>query len=694
MQRRGSMCELCPLIATIIIHLVVWVQSQTVNEYDAHMNTGFRALEGSAFFALRSCHQILGGDSGEFFSPDYLCSSPALWCNWTIQVPHGKRVKLYLEDLTPDYTCHLKMDQIHLDESPVAAGGAQILERCWQSARYTSISNTVHVVQLIGPNPNPPHRGFYAQYQAFGPVEPPPAPTVGDPGTTTVKGDSQEEDVEDEDEEEEEEKVTVEMTPAPNEMEHIDNALIESVDVNGVTHPWTNELPAAGIWEKNPGEVRKTRGGAEDQAAGVVEEVLDYIPADEDTPELFVPVYTTATTAASPGTTPVLSAVGEEAPVDKHQPAQLSPESIQPPASAPAGAEHHTPPDLQDVEDLIFVEIPLVDGGGTFQAGAVDLEESVKESKIQPNSSGKPKPSHRTKGRTRPVQTGQHQAEPPHLPGGVLLEVSVEVGVHHAHRESWDRIRDSFRTEVQHMIETHLENHQLKSVSSKRSKRLSDGVLLILWVQFGSGQNEELQSTLQNLKGKSIKPHGANSHGTVSSISVEDINECETRLVMCDVNAECVNEFGSYSCHCLHGYSPGLGGAKCVDPKTEDCSRASFPELLYVVCVLLGFLIALLLLVLGVIYRRYHRGAFLPHCHSSSTRSFTAAASDANNNSNSDCGLNGGSDPCSSRPLPPPPPLRLPREPPNSLDLPLLKFTPLAPSGGFEAKLQSEKDKL
>uniref|UniRef100_A0A3B1IE69 EGF-like domain-containing protein n=1 Tax=Astyanax mexicanus TaxID=7994 RepID=A0A3B1IE69_ASTMX len=394
------MCELCPLIC-----LSACFPEQ-----------GFRALEGSAFFALRSCHQILGGDSGEFFSPDYLCSSPALWCNWTIQVPRGKRVKLYLEDLTPDYTCHLKMDQIHLDESPVAAGGAQILERCWQSARYTSISNTVHVVQLIGPNPNPPHRGFYAQYQAFGPVEPPPAPTVGG--------------------------------------------------------------ECVGRW-------------------------------------------------------------GE---------------------------------------------------------------------------------------------------------GGWVV--------------------------------------------------LSDGVLLILWVQFGSGQNEELQSTLQNLKGKSIKPHGANSHGTVSSISVEDINECETRLVMCDVNAECVNEFGSYSCHCLHGYSPGLGGAMCVDPKTEDCSRASFPELLYVVCVLLGFLIALLLLVLGVIYRRYHRGAFLPHCHSSSTRSFTAAASDANNNSNSDCGLNGGSDPCSSRPLPPPPPLRLPREPPNSLDLPLLKFTPLAPSGGFEAKLQSEKDKL
>lgn len=122
----------------------------------------------NAFYALRSCHQILYSDSGEFFSPDYLCSTPALWCNWTIQVQPGRRVQVYLMDLTPEHVCHLKTDQIHLDEFPAMAGESRILERCWRSSIYTSVSNTVHVVQLIRPNPNPPHRGFYGVYQAFG----------------------------------------------------------------------------------------------------------------------------------------------------------------------------------------------------------------------------------------------------------------------------------------------------------------------------------------------------------------------------------------------------------------------------------------------------------------------------------------------------------------------------------------------
>ncbi|KAK5926001.1 hypothetical protein CgunFtcFv8_021608 [Champsocephalus gunnari] len=35
-----------------------------------------RGGDGGAFFALRSCHQLLKGDSGDFYSPDYMCSNP------------------------------------------------------------------------------------------------------------------------------------------------------------------------------------------------------------------------------------------------------------------------------------------------------------------------------------------------------------------------------------------------------------------------------------------------------------------------------------------------------------------------------------------------------------------------------------------------------------------------------------------
>uniref|UniRef100_A0A4W5MR73 CUB domain-containing protein n=1 Tax=Hucho hucho TaxID=62062 RepID=A0A4W5MR73_9TELE len=138
---------------------------------------------GNAFFALRSCHQVMRGKSGEFFSPDYLCSNPPLWCNWTIQVDPGKRVHLHLEDFTQSDACSGKLDQIHLDEPLGVAGGHRILEKCWREAKYTSLSNILHVVQLIGGKPIAPHRGFYGRYEAFVP-----------PVTYNAYGDTTEED--------------------------------------------------------------------------------------------------------------------------------------------------------------------------------------------------------------------------------------------------------------------------------------------------------------------------------------------------------------------------------------------------------------------------------------------------------------------------------------------------------------------
>uniref|UniRef100_A0AAV2LMQ3 EGF-like domain-containing protein n=1 Tax=Knipowitschia caucasica TaxID=637954 RepID=A0AAV2LMQ3_KNICA len=142
-----------------------------------------------AFFALRSCHQVLGGDTGTFFSPDYLCSNPPLWCNWTIQVHPGKRIQLELADLTPDADCEWRRDQIHIDELHAQSQKHSLLQKCWREASYTSTSNTVHVVLLIEGSPTPPYRGFHAQYQAFGP---PPEPDSPPPEPTQTKDNSRE----------------------------------------------------------------------------------------------------------------------------------------------------------------------------------------------------------------------------------------------------------------------------------------------------------------------------------------------------------------------------------------------------------------------------------------------------------------------------------------------------------------------
>uniref|UniRef100_A0A3B5ANF6 CUB domain-containing protein n=1 Tax=Stegastes partitus TaxID=144197 RepID=A0A3B5ANF6_9TELE len=155
----------CRLIIMIILSTTVTSAGQNRYYQPGKGNGG----DGSAFFALRSCHQLLHGDSGEFFSPDYLCSNPSLWCNWTIQVDPGKRINLHLEDLTSDDACHLKKDQVHVDEPAGHLVGHKVLQKCWREAKYTSSSNTLHVVLLIGGWPSPPYRGFHGHYQAFGP---------------------------------------------------------------------------------------------------------------------------------------------------------------------------------------------------------------------------------------------------------------------------------------------------------------------------------------------------------------------------------------------------------------------------------------------------------------------------------------------------------------------------------------------
>lgn len=114
-----------------------------------------------------------------------------------------------------------------------------------------------------------------------------------------------------------------------------------------------------------------------------------------------------------------------------------------------------------------------------------------------------------------------------------------------------------------------------------------------------------------------------------------------------------------------------------------ECSRTLVPTLLYAMCFLLCFLITLLMVAVGVMYRHHHHGTFLPRCGQSSG-SFTD--NDVNNNANS-----GSGDRSASRSAPPPPPpLRLAG---GSHDLPLLRFSPLTPSDGFEGQPQKERDK-
>ncbi|KAI5625923.1 hypothetical protein C0J50_14477 [Silurus asotus] len=245
-------CVQCPLLTVapdVRMRRALIGNKWQMSEHGSLLSAG--SPDRIAFYALRSCHQVLHGDSGEFFSPDYLCSNPALWCNWTIQVPPGKRVQIYLEDLTPEQACHMKTDQIHLDESPLSAGESSILERCWRSSIYTSFSNTVHVVQLIRPNHNPPHRGFYGAYQAFGL---PKTPDINEDISPDLKN------------KETEDKDSATKIPKEksfsNELEENVGVYTKHVEVSDISPPLNEILTVTTGSFK---EIRKIRGETKDQ---------------------------------------------------------------------------------------------------------------------------------------------------------------------------------------------------------------------------------------------------------------------------------------------------------------------------------------------------------------------------------------------------------------------------------------------
>ncbi|XP_029594817.1 uncharacterized protein zgc:66455 [Salmo trutta] len=701
-----------------------------VNRNDAYNPPDDHGIdEGNAFFALRSCHQVMRGKSGEFFSPDYLCSNPPLWCNWTIQVDPGKRVLLHLEDFTQSDACSGKLDQIHLDEPLGVAGGHRILEKCWREAKYRSLSNILHVVQLIRGKPSPPHRGFYGRYEAFVP-----------PVTHNAYGDTTEEDGK-----LMTEPNATELEPFPSLRsfskflpmkggEPTEAILLERPTPPAQTNlemvfdyfdqltssSVSNELPS---WEAEEPMVREgpfkfypfqreeedwNRGISEGTGANeshLTKEDWEVGNLSGDgihgpphllltpTPPMVFPRQGTSwsgrgdtqTHTAYPGSDP------------SHQPPVLNPKpSPRTPSAMRRNVDAQTTNTIPPTESNTVSHTTDVDDQGEESGNKELLKMTMGESTA---SSATHTPTETQDPfdhlpdmvepffDSRQYKKDRNHIEVPHLPEDHLFEVAVEVNFLVAPEENWDHLVRSLLISVKSLINVQLEMiHIHKTLSSKRIKRLSAGVLYILWLYIGGGPegvnvHRTLHPALQELLERVVSPRGSSTQGVIVSVSTADVNECVTQLVLCDINAECVNHFGSYACRCHSGFEDmsrlGSGGTICVDTKAAGCTSewsSGMIKGIYVVCFLFSFLILLLLCTVGVLYHRHHWGAFLVHCRRSSLGSIPPP--DYKNSSI-----------CTNSVLPPP--IRHPKEgwahPKDccpSVDLPLLRFSPLLPLDG------------
>ncbi|KAM8841770.1 uncharacterized protein ACB058_013599 [Synchiropus picturatus] len=588
-----------------------------------------------AFFALPSCHQLLQGDKGEFFSPDYLCSNPALWCNWTILVDPGKRILLQLEDLTSDDACQFKQDQIHVDEPGGHPSSHKVLQGCWREAKYTSSSNTLHVVLLIGGWPSHNYRGFSGRYQAFGPPmaynpqedkEPLQSPEqLKEPSIDHIEDYS--------------ELVTTEMEPPP-----------EEADVEVGTKLFY-----------------ATRSGLLNASDSTQAGDLDSKDDADTNPEQPVEP-TSGTFRSGREVTDALSLSSSDPITAGHTPKHTLEHT------APRRAKDHS----EGNSELSSVEVESIQ----------IMEPSTSVPEQGPTN---PLPSnvellsdHRGK-----LNPWNHSGS--HLPGDFLFEVAVEVNFTHDLGESWDALSRSLLHSVQTLIHKRLKSEvRLQSIVPKRIKRLNSGVLYILWLNIGPELGRtpiraSLHSAVHSLVPTDISVSGPHKQANIISVSMADVNECRTQLALCDINADCTNHLGSYSCTCRPGFKDesrlGSGGTTCVDVTTSGCSSGLSAETkgVYVLFFLLSALLLLLLVTGSLLYHRHRRGTFLVPG--------SLPALDPNNNSHRYHEEYTGP---SDLP-PPPPPARGPRESwpsgrehrRRAADLPLLHFSSLVPKDGY-----------
>ncbi|XP_030599514.1 uncharacterized protein LOC115790014 [Archocentrus centrarchus] len=617
-----------------------------VNEEETNQPPDESGGESNTFFALRSCHQLLQSESGEFFSPNYLCSNPPLWCNWTIQVDPRKRIHLHLEDLTPDDICNLKQDQIHIDEPAEHLAGHKVLQKCWQEAKYTSSSNILYVVLLIGGWPNPMYRGFYGRYQAFGP------PVIYSPGESF-------------------QETSEESKASPGQMDFTESGPGTKSEQMGYDY-YEQHLAAMTALPWEPEEATDTETRVDEhnhQSFGNHSSVYQFTATPTE------PLSTQRTFRSGRGITHIQSnqsdfvqlASPQQSGDSQHYKLRIS--------TRATTAKH------RDKEEAAAV-------GNESRTVTENITEVSQISGQLPSPSERQDPQHTKQTHPQPnmmeplsdhrgTLNVKNHSETPLFPGDHLFEVAVELNFSQDLEESWDNLARSLLLSVKALISKQLEAvHAHFSVSSKRIKRLHAGVLYILWLQIrqepgGLRVHRAIHSALQGLISTGINFSGNLREAVIMSVSTADVNECGTQLVLCDINAECVNQFGSYSCRCRPGFQDesrlGSGGTLCVDMKAAGCSSSLSTETkgVYVLFFLLSSLILVLLVVAGMLYHRHHRGKFL-HLEQSY------------------------SSPADSDLPPPPPPARGPstlwghvKEQRQVVDLQLLRFNLLHPPDSY-----------
>ncbi|KAM5164515.1 uncharacterized protein ACMZJ9_006973 [Mantella aurantiaca] len=187
----------------------------------------------------------------------------------------------------------------------------------------------------------------------------------------------------------------------------------------------------------------------------------------------------------------------------------------------------------------------------------------------------------------------------PHQPGDSLFKITAEIQHRNVKLKKWKKERiEIVKAKIIEKITyvpSGINSLILKDVTLTNPKKLT----LTFWLHLqvgGKGVRNSITTQVKALEGQLIGTVGA----ALVSLSVEDVNECQLGIQRCDVNAECANEFGSYTCQCMKGYedhSPAAPGTVCITLRLAEVYSLS-GQMEILVASLGGVAITLLLLIL------------------------------------------------------------------------------------------------
>ncbi|XP_068088471.1 uncharacterized protein [Hyperolius riggenbachi] len=194
----------------------------------------------------------------------------------------------------------------------------------------------------------------------------------------------------------------------------------------------------------------------------------------------------------------------------------------------------------------------------------------------------------------------------PPIPGYYLFQIIAKVK---------PKLSDVSEREFREPVKTKIEETLPREVTllpvEESMPTSSDILTLTLWLYLSLGNEglenfADLEAVVKSLEGQAL----GSVNGTLVSLSVADVNECQLGREVCDIKARCVNSFGTYSCHCKSGYedrAPGTPGTACIIPQPAAVqSISSSLEILIASTASAAITMLLVILVLCIMQVRRH----------------------------------------------------------------------------------------